>query len=74
LPIYKKYELPIPQDCEYSPLNDVYYHQENNKTRLEQTKWKCELCGKIFLTEHYLDHHFTYKHNDSLHRVNCSNI
>jgi hypothetical protein len=69
--VYQQNSVPIPQECEFSPLNDVYYHQENNKTKQDTMKWKCELCGKVFLTEYYLDKHFSTKHNDTLHVVSA---
>lgn len=66
LPIYQKYNLPVPEKCPFSPLHDIYHLQENNKTKLDVYKWKCEICGKYFTSEEYLDKHFSNKHNDSL--------
>ncbi len=69
LPIYYRYAMPIPESCKFSPVRDMYYHQENNKTKLDTNKWKCEYCGKIFLEEKYLDAHFSRKHNATLNTV-----
>lgn len=69
LPIYEHYSVPIPAECEFSPLRDIYYHQENNKTKLDVNQWKCEYCGKVFLSEPYLDLHFNRKHNKTLNLV-----
>ena len=69
LPIYKRHSLPVPEKCPFSPLHDMYHYQENNKTKLDDNKWKCEICGKYFLSEDYLDNHFDRKHNDTLQKV-----
>lgn len=58
----------MPVKCPFSPLHDMYHFHENNKTKLDTYKWKCELCGKYFLSENYLDKHFDTKHSDSLQR------
>jgi len=68
LPIYQKYNLPVPVNCPFSPLHDIYHFHENNKTKLDMYKWKCEICGKHFLSENYLDKHFDFKHANSLQR------
>lgn len=66
LPIYQKYDLPVPDRCPFSPLHDIYHNQENNKSKLDTFKWKCEMCGKFFTSEEYLDKHLERKHNDTL--------
>ena len=66
LPIYQKYSVPVPEKCPFSPLYDIYHYHENNKTKLDSNKWKCEICGKLFLEERYLDQHFDARHNSSL--------
>lgn len=69
LPIYHKYSLPVPEQCPFSPLHDIYHFQENNKTKLDTNKWKCEICGKHFSSERYIDKHFEVKHMNSLQNV-----
>jgi hypothetical protein len=51
-------------------LHDIYHYQENNKTKLDTHKWKCEICGKYFQTESHIDKHFEVKHKESLQNVN----
>ena len=69
LPVYNKYSLPVPEQCPFSPLHDIYHFQENNKTKLDAYKWKCEICGKHFTSEEYIDKHFEIKHSNSLQKV-----
>jgi hypothetical protein len=66
LPIFKKYSQPVPDKCPFSPFHDIYHYQENNKTKLDVNKWKCEMCGKMFQSESYLDNHFNNRHNNTL--------
>jgi hypothetical protein len=74
LPLYQQYSVPVPEKCPFSPLYDIYHYHENNKTKLDSTKWKCEICGKTFVDEKYLDKHFDSRHNESLQRVSCKKI
>ena len=67
--MYQKYALPIPEKCPFSPLHDIFHYHENNKTKLDTNKWKCEICGKFFTKENYLDKHFENKHTSSLNLV-----
>ncbi len=69
LPIYQRYSTPVPEKCPFSPLYDIYHYHENNKTKVDSTRWQCEMCGKVFTEEKYLDRHFDSRHNDSLQRV-----
>ncbi len=68
LPIYQTFSLPVPDKCPFSPLHDIYHFQENNKTKLDIYKWKCDICGKIFSSEHFLDKHFDNRHTAALQR------
>jgi hypothetical protein len=52
----------------------MYHFQENNKTKLEPNRWKCEICGKLFISEKHLDNHFENRHNNSLQTVNSIHI
>lgn len=69
LPIYQKFSVPVPDKCPFSPLHDIYHFHENNKTKLDTNKWKCEICGKMFVSEKNLDKHFDKRHNSSLQLV-----
>jgi hypothetical protein len=72
LPIYQKYGVPVPEKCPFSPLYDIYHYHENNKTKVDSTKWRCEICGKTFTDEKFLDKHFDSRHNNSLQRVDIA--
>lgn len=69
LPIFHKYNLPVPEKCPFSPMHDIYHLHENNKTKVDVYNWKCEICGKHFSSETFLDKHFENKHKDSLQKV-----
>lgn len=74
LPVYQKYSQPIPESCPFSPIRDIYFFHENNKTKLDVYRWKCELCGKLFVKESDLDNHFDNRHNNSLQSVKKKNF
>ncbi|RNA31147.1 hypothetical protein BpHYR1_005291 [Brachionus plicatilis] len=69
LPVYQKHSQPIPEACPFSPARDMYHFHENNKTKLDIFRWKCELCGKIFAKESDLDKHFDSRHANTLQTV-----
>ena len=48
---------------------DMYAIQEDQKYLDPPSKWYCNFCGKGFLTEHYLDQHFTNRHNEYVRQV-----
>lgn len=70
LPLYQKYSQPIPEKCPFSPLRDMYHYHENNKTKLDTYRWKCEICGKLFAKELHLDNHFDNRHINTIQTVN----
>ena len=43
-----------------SSLIEVY--QEDQKEELRPNQWKCNSCGKMFRSEHYIDLHMDRKH------------
>lgn len=60
----------LPADCPLNPALDLYEYQEKQKTKLKGSSskghWKCEICGKVFRNEMYLDKHMDLKHHDKL--------
>ena len=59
----------LPADCPLNPALDLYHDQEKKKTKLKGNSkghWKCEICGKVFRNEGYLDKHMDLKHHDRI--------
>ena len=55
--------------CPLHSSRDLYSVQEGNKIEEYASKWVCNLCGKAFYAEHYLDLHFDNRHSDKLVKV-----
>jgi hypothetical protein len=63
--------LPFPADqlpttCQFHPALDRYKQQEGNKTEISRGDIQCNICGKHFRTEFYLDKHMHNMHKDTL--------
>lgn len=50
--------------CPFSPHLDILRLQESSKTFLLGGIWQCNICGKMFKSEHYLDMHQARRHAD----------
>lgn len=50
--------------CPLSPHVDILSLQESSKTFLRGGIWQCEICSKMFSSEHYLDMHQARRHAD----------
>lgn len=48
--------------CPLRPEMGRYYEQERQKRGSRWRQWKCKICGKVFMTEFYLDAHLDRKH------------
>jgi hypothetical protein len=48
--------------CPLSADADILRAQEEAKVKLKETHLRCALCGKEFLSEHFLDKHLARKH------------
>ena len=60
----------FPIDDIISGVGSLHYSQEERKKLAELShKWKCEICGKHFSSERYIDKHFEVKHMNSLQNV-----
>jgi hypothetical protein len=57
--------------CSLSADADILRAQEEAKVKLKETHWRCALCGKEFISEHFLDKHLARKHA-SVHHVGNS--
>lgn len=56
------YNIPMATDCSLAPHFDILSEQEAAKRQLSENLWMCNLCGKRFRSNHYLDKHLARKH------------
>lgn len=61
-PIFQKYNIDVPIECPLHPQRDLFLPQENAKIRNRPTQFTCNVCGKSFYEEKYLDLHFDNRH------------
>lgn len=52
--------------CPLAPEQDHLLPHEQQKHAITSQQWRCNKCGKLFRTEHYLDKHLGRKHTDLL--------
>jgi len=71
-PIFKKFEVKMPDQCPLHFSRDVFSAQELAKLHYRVNLWTCGLCGKSFYREPYLDMHMANKHSDSLLKENSA--
>lgn len=50
-------------------MRDMYYLQEENVLIDSNDKYRCEICGKAFIGQLYLDMHFDNRHSDYVSKV-----
>lgn len=48
--------------CPLLRENDILHAQESSKYRRADDLWVCQLCQKVFISEHFLDRHFARRH------------
>lgn len=53
-------------NCPLQNSRDLYYLQEYHKTYEHHARWTCEVCGKPFYREDFIDRHMERKHSDML--------
>lgn len=63
-PLYKSVQAEIPDTCILNKERDIYAIQEDQKYNEPPNKWYCNICGKGFMAEYYLDLHFTNRHKE----------
>lgn len=56
--------ITLSSHCVVGRSKDILLEQEAVKLRLENDLWQCEICKKIFRSEHFLDKHLARKHSD----------
>lgn len=60
----RTHNIYLQPDCILSREGDILRQQEAVKYQLNSAAWHCEICGKIFKTEYYLDMHLARRHKD----------
>lgn len=56
--------MKLPESCPLNPNKELFYKQEKNKLCKHTGECSCQLCGKSFKNEFYMDKHLTLKHHD----------
>ena len=51
-------------DCPLRKSRDMYIVQEKQKVFEHNARWSCDVCGKAFYTQDYIDQHMERKHSD----------
>lgn len=59
--------LQWPELCAFDPSKGLFASHEASKSRTKRggSSWSCGICGKSFITEHYLDLHLERHHMDT---------
>lgn len=53
----------MPLECPFHPLREIFAPQQAAKTQNRRNQWTCNLCGKSFFEEKFLDMHFDARHS-----------
>ncbi|XRA97928.1 C2H2-type domain-containing protein [Pycnococcus provasolii] len=56
----------VPASCPLHAYANVFRRHENAKHKLNIHNWKCDICGKAFSSEAYLDAHLERRHMHQL--------
>ncbi|XP_021355021.1 uncharacterized protein LOC110451372 [Mizuhopecten yessoensis] len=64
LPHYEEFKMKMPDSCPLSPNRDVYMMQEEKVFIESSSRYKCNVCGKAFISQFYIDMHFDNRHPD----------
>ncbi|KAL3920887.1 MAG: hypothetical protein SGPRY_005092, partial [Prymnesium sp.] len=62
LPLARSMGAEMSPSCPLHEWSDRLLEQEKKKLAYSMTNWKCEICGKSFRSEHYIDLHLDRKH------------
>lgn len=55
--------MKLPLECPFHPLREIFAPQQAAKIQNRRNQWTCNLCGKSFFEEKFLDMHFDARHN-----------
>lgn len=56
-------QVKLPLECPFHPLREIFAPQQAAKTQNRRNQWTCNLCGKSFFEEKFLDMHFDARHS-----------
>lgn len=56
-------QMKMPLECPFHPLREIFAPQQAAKTQNRRNQWTCNLCGKSFFEEKFLDMHFDARHS-----------
>ncbi len=59
----------FPAGCPLDPRNDRLKFHEENKKRVRHKQFQCQLCGKTFRNESWVDLHMDRRHADTAPRA-----
>ncbi|XP_041376125.1 uncharacterized protein LOC121388722 [Gigantopelta aegis] len=65
-------KMEMPKTCPFYLQRELFFLQEERKVVEGANRWKCNICGKAFITEHFLDKHFDNRHRDWIREGNDS--
>lgn len=54
--------LLLGRECVLSPMRDILSASEAAKEAVSASLWRCRVCGKLFLSEEFLDRHLARRH------------
>ena len=66
VPLARSFGAEMSESCPLHKDHDRLSAHEAKKRALSQFQWRCELCGKTFRSERYIDMHMDRKHLDTL--------
>ncbi|GAB2221319.1 hypothetical protein Droror1_Dr00012494 [Drosera rotundifolia] len=66
MPFVERERYEMSTSCRLHPDNYIYRDQEQHKTRMDFSEWRCGYCKKSFVSEKYLDQHFDNRHYNLL--------
>lgn len=58
--------MKMPLECPFHPLREIFAPQQAAKTQNRRNQWTCNLCGKSFFEEKFLDMHFDARHSSTI--------
>ena len=66
IPLARSYGAEMSASCPLHKDHDRLFEHEAKKKTLSQFQYRCEICGKMFRSERYIDMHMDRKHLDTL--------
>lgn len=65
-PVFESHGINMSTECPLRKSRDLYFYQEKYKTFEHNAKWTCDVCGKSFYKQEYVDLHMERKHSNLL--------